>query len=238
MIREFRLSPPGSGRGVSCDANGAFFGDGSSSTGDIHESMNLATLLSIPVVFVIENNGYAYSTPMAEQFAAGTELWRRAAAYGMDAVVLEAGDPGVAAKVLAGVINTSSGRCWSSDTYNPFPGVMENVPAARGYTGGFGTDLMLKDLGLATEAARQAKQPLLLGGVASKAMLAPEHRASGIRRLRGQWHQLAIPGLDAPIPTLPTYHPAYLLRTPAAKRESWHDLIALQQRLTEGQFGS
>jgi DNA polymerase len=79
---------------------------------------------------------------------------------------------------------------------------------------------------------------LLLGGVASKAMLAPEHRASGIRRLRGQWHQLAIPGLDAPIPTLPTYHPAYLLRTPAAKRESWHDLIALQQRLTEGQFGS
>jgi 2-oxoisovalerate dehydrogenase E1 component len=90
----------------------AFFGDGSSSTGDIHESMNLATLLSIPVVFVIENNGYAYSTPMAEQFAAGTELWRRAAAYGMDAVVLEAGDPGVAAKVLAGVIDTvrASGR--------------------------------------------------------------------------------------------------------------------------------
>jgi 3-hydroxyisobutyrate dehydrogenase len=75
---------------------------------------------------------------------------------------------GIDPKVLAGVINTSSGRCWSSDTYNPFPGVMENVPAARGYTGGFGTDLMLKDLGLATEAARQAKQPLLLGGVAQQ----------------------------------------------------------------------
>jgi hypothetical protein len=36
------------------------------------------------------------------------------------------------------------GRCWSSDTYNPCPGVMENVPAARGYTGGFGCDLMAK----------------------------------------------------------------------------------------------
>ncbi|MCO6060419.1 3-hydroxyisobutyrate dehydrogenase, partial [Pseudomonas sp. MOB-449] len=61
---------------------------------------------------------------------------------------------GVDPKVLAGIINTSSGRCWSSDTYNPFPGVLENAPASRGYSGGFGTDLMLKDLGLATEAAR------------------------------------------------------------------------------------
>jgi len=66
---------------------------------------------------------------------------------------------GIDAKILAGIINTSSGRCWSSDTYNPYPGVMENVPAARGYSGGFGADLMLKDLGLAADAARQAKQP-------------------------------------------------------------------------------
>jgi len=75
---------------------------------------------------------------------------------------------GIDPKVLAGVINTSSGRCWSSDTYNPYPGVMENVPAARGYSGGFGADLMLKDLGLATESARQAKQPIVLGGVAQQ----------------------------------------------------------------------
>ena len=75
---------------------------------------------------------------------------------------------GMDASVLAGVINTSSGRCWSSDTYNPFPGVMDNVPSARGYSGGFGTDLMLKDLGLATEAAKQARQPVLLGAVAQQ----------------------------------------------------------------------
>lgn len=73
-------------------------------------------------------------------------------------------DPGV----LAGIINTSSGRNWSSDTYNPYPGVMDNVPASRGYTGGFGTDLMLKDLGLATEAAKQARQPVILGGLAQQ----------------------------------------------------------------------
>ena len=71
-------------------------------------------------------------------------------------------------KVLAGIINTSSGRCWSTDTYNPYPGVLENAPASRGYTGGFGTDLMLKDLGLATEAAKQARQPVVLGALAQQ----------------------------------------------------------------------
>ena len=75
---------------------------------------------------------------------------------------------GIEPKVLAGIINTSSGRCWSSDTYNPYPGVMENVPAARGYTGGFGADLMLKDLGLATDAAKQAKQSVAMGAMAQQ----------------------------------------------------------------------
>lgn len=75
---------------------------------------------------------------------------------------------GMDPKVLAGIINTSSGRCWSTDTYNPYPGVLENAPASRGYTGGFGTDLMLKDLGLATEAAKQARQPVVLGALAQQ----------------------------------------------------------------------
>lgn len=75
---------------------------------------------------------------------------------------------GMDASVLAGVINTSSGRCWSSEVYNPFPGVVATAPAARGYSGGFGSDLMLKDLGLATEAARQIGQPVLLGGLAQQ----------------------------------------------------------------------
>ena len=75
---------------------------------------------------------------------------------------------GMDAKVLAGIINTSSGRCWSSEINNPFPGVLENAPAARGYSGGFGTDLMLKDLGLATEAAKHVRQPVLLGAAAQQ----------------------------------------------------------------------
>lgn len=75
---------------------------------------------------------------------------------------------GMDAKVLAGIINTSSGRCWSSEINNPFPGVLENAPASRGYSGGFGTDLMLKDLGLATEAAKHVRQPVLLGAAAQQ----------------------------------------------------------------------
>lgn len=75
---------------------------------------------------------------------------------------------GMDPKVLAGIINTSSGRCWSSEIYNPYPGVVENAPASRGYSGGFGVDLMLKDLGLATEAAKFAKKPVVLGAVAQQ----------------------------------------------------------------------
>ncbi|HRE06909.1 MAG TPA: thiamine pyrophosphate-dependent enzyme, partial [Opitutaceae bacterium] len=59
----------------------ALFGDGGSSTGDIHECLNLASLLSLPIVFVVENNRYAYSTPTHEQFSRGSELWKRAAGY-------------------------------------------------------------------------------------------------------------------------------------------------------------
>mmetsp|Transcript_120115 Transcript_120115/g.301865 ORF Transcript_120115/g.301865 Transcript_120115/m.301865 type:complete len:331 (-) Transcript_120115:158-1150(-) len=75
---------------------------------------------------------------------------------------------GLDQKKLADILNTSSGRCWSSDTYNPCPGVMEGVPSARGYTGGFATDLMIKDLGLASSAALSAKPKLGLpmGGLA------------------------------------------------------------------------
>jgi 3-hydroxyisobutyrate dehydrogenase len=73
---------------------------------------------------------------------------------------------GIDTKVLAGVINTSTGRCWSSEAYNPWPGIVETAPASRGYTGGFGAELMLKDLGLATDAARSARQPVIMGALA------------------------------------------------------------------------
>jgi 3-hydroxyisobutyrate dehydrogenase len=90
---------------------------------------------------------------------------------------------GMDPKVFAAIVNTSSGRCWSSDTYNPFPGVMENVPSSRGYTGGFGSDLMLKDLTLVTDAAKASKQP----GVARRPRAAALPNA---QRKRERWPRL------------------------------------------------
>lgn len=54
---------------------------------------------------------------------------------------------GLDPKLLTNVVNISTGRSWSSDTYNPVPGVMENVPASRDYEGGFSVELIAKDLG-------------------------------------------------------------------------------------------
>ena len=51
---------------------------------------------------------------------------------------------GLDPKLLASILNTASGRCWSCDTYNPCPGVMEGVPSSNDYQGGFGTGLMAK----------------------------------------------------------------------------------------------
>uniref|UniRef100_A0A7S2RG04 3-hydroxyisobutyrate dehydrogenase n=1 Tax=Mucochytrium quahogii TaxID=96639 RepID=A0A7S2RG04_9STRA len=70
---------------------------------------------------------------------------------------------GIDRKTLAGILNTSTARCWSSDTYNPAPGVMEGVPASRDYEGGFGSALMLKDLGLVQDAAKSVGAPIPMG---------------------------------------------------------------------------
>lgn len=69
----------------------AQFGDGGSSTGDIHEAMNWAAVLDLPILFIIQNNEYAYSTPTREQFAVG-QLAARAAAYGFEGEIVDCSD--------------------------------------------------------------------------------------------------------------------------------------------------
>lgn len=51
---------------------------------------------------------------------------------------------GLDAKRLASIINSSSGRCWSSDTYNPVPNILEGIPSSNNYLGGFKVSLMAK----------------------------------------------------------------------------------------------
>ena len=68
--------------------------------------------------------------------------------------------------VLSEIMRRSSGGNWALEKYNPMPGVMAASPASKNYAGGFGTDLMLKDLGLAQENAAAVKASTPLGGLA------------------------------------------------------------------------
>jgi TPP-dependent pyruvate/acetoin dehydrogenase alpha subunit len=71
----------------------AFFGDGATNTGAFHESMNLAQLWRLPAVFVLENNGWAESTPAQQQLPLPVEeMEKRALAYGMTSMVVDGQD--------------------------------------------------------------------------------------------------------------------------------------------------
>ncbi|RZL87902.1 MAG: 3-hydroxyisobutyrate dehydrogenase, partial [Variovorax sp.] len=73
---------------------------------------------------------------------------------------------GLDPKVLSEIMRRSSGGNWALEKYNPMPGVMDTSPASKNYAGGFGTDLMLKDLGLAQENAAAVRASTPLGGMA------------------------------------------------------------------------
>lgn len=66
----------------------AFTGEGGTSEGDFHEALNIAAVWDLPVIFIIENNGYGLSTPVTEQYRSES-LAERAKAYGMDGVKID-----------------------------------------------------------------------------------------------------------------------------------------------------
>jgi len=66
----------------------AFTGDGGTSEGDFHEALNVAAVWQLPVIFLIENNGYGLSTPISEQFVC-KQLADRAAGYGMEGITID-----------------------------------------------------------------------------------------------------------------------------------------------------
>jgi TPP-dependent pyruvate/acetoin dehydrogenase alpha subunit len=67
------------------------FGEGTTSVGDVHEGMNLAAVMKLPVVFICNNNGYAYSTPVEKQYAV-KRLSVRGPAYGMPGETVDGND--------------------------------------------------------------------------------------------------------------------------------------------------
>jgi 3-hydroxyisobutyrate dehydrogenase len=88
---------------------------------------------------------------------------------------------GMDPQVLSDIMSKSSGRNWALEVYNPCPGIMPNVPASKGYAGGFGVDLMLKDLGLAVENSLSTGSAVPLGAAARN--LYDIHSKAGAGRL-------------------------------------------------------
>ncbi len=83
-------------------------------------------------------------------------------------------------------------------------------------------------------ALKKPKAILLLGGVAVQSLFGDQDfvQNKGITKLRGDWIDYTSKDLETSIPTIASYHPAYLLRTPIAKKLAWMDLLELQARLT------
>src|SRR5437588_120668 len=69
----------------------AYIGDGGTNTGDFHEGLNFAAALRLPLVVIVEDNGYAYSTPVASHVAIRS-FADRAAAYGIPAETVDGND--------------------------------------------------------------------------------------------------------------------------------------------------
>lgn len=75
---------------------------------------------------------------------------------------------GLDPEVMSEIMKASSGNNWSLQVYNPYPGVMPNVPASRDYQGGFMVELMNKDLGLSQKLAERSHTATPLGALATE----------------------------------------------------------------------
>ena len=91
-------------------------------------------------------------------------------------------DNGLDPAVLSEIMQRSSGGNWALNLYNPWPGVMDGVPASRGYEGGFLVDLMTKDLGLAMETAEHSRSSVPMGSLA-KNLYRVHEQVNGAGRL-------------------------------------------------------
>jgi len=116
----------------------AFTGEGGTSEGDFHEALNVAAVWNLPVIFVIENNGYGLSTPTSEQYAC-QDLVDRAVGYGMEGHKIDGNN-------ILEVYDTVS-KLAKSMRKNPRPVLLEcKTFRMRGHEEASGTKYVPKDL--------------------------------------------------------------------------------------------
>lgn len=85
-----------------------FIGDGGTSTGDFHEGLNMAAVWRLPLVLVIENNRYAFSTPVTDQYAA-KRLSDRGPGYGIAAETVDGNDPDAISRAVQAAVARARG---------------------------------------------------------------------------------------------------------------------------------
>ncbi|MFI5184813.1 MAG: thiamine pyrophosphate-dependent dehydrogenase E1 component subunit alpha, partial [Vicinamibacteria bacterium] len=176
----------------------AFCGEGGTSEGDFHEAVNLAAVWKLPVLFVIENNGFGLSTPTTEQYAC-RDLADKGVGYGIPGITVDGND------VLAvmGEVSAGAERARRGDG----PTLLEfKTFRMRGHEEASGTDYVPKDLleewsykdpvgrfearllneGILTPAARDSVRAELKGHVDSlvdEALATPEARSTPEREV-------------------------------------------------------
>ena len=128
----------------------------SSRTGQLTERVKPILMLMGKRVFHLGEQGSGLSGKLANNYLLAVS--NIATAEAMNFGVKRGLDP----QKLGELINTSSGRCWSSEINNPIEGVSNDAPANRGYEGGFSVKLMKKDLKLAMSAANEVGAKLEL----------------------------------------------------------------------------
>jgi 2-oxoisovalerate dehydrogenase E1 component len=116
----------------------AFTGEGGTSQGEFHEALNVAAVWNLPVIFVIENNGYGLSTPTSEQYAC-EDLVDKAKGYGMEGHKIDGNN-------ILEVYDTVQGLA-KSMRKNPRPILLECVTfRMRGHEEASGTKYVPKEL--------------------------------------------------------------------------------------------
>jgi 3-hydroxyisobutyrate dehydrogenase len=106
---------------------------------------------------------------------------------------------GVDPKVLTDVISKSSGNTWVMEHMHPVPGLVGKAPSSRDYAPGFTTDLMAKDLGLAVNAARELRVPVVVAPAAQQALRLASSHGLGRKDFSAVYMFLRASSRDAPV---------------------------------------
>jgi 2-oxoisovalerate dehydrogenase E1 component len=174
-----------------------FIGEGGTSTGDFHEGLNMAAVWKLPLVLVVENNRYAFSTPAYMQFAA-EKLSDRGPGYGVAAVTVDGNDPDAMAAAYARAFARAR-EGWGPTLIEALVGRM------RGHSEG---DDSLKVVPREEHRRYVAEDPVPgYARVLEAAGLLPEERREGIdRRIAGLVERALDAALGAAEPERETAH--------------------------------